>query len=341
MNNPKAGTKAGIALQEVKLYPNFPSRTIARILCDKHPKLYDGVEDARKSVRYVRGACGKSKRSRAKAPRIHGTTSDGVYPLPDPIPDSNEGWKVVPVTFDRCLFLSDIHIPFHAKDELEAAIAHGKKLACDTVYLNGDIVDFYNVSTHDRDPLRRFRLRDEIEMTKAFLEHLRDTFPKAQIIYKEGNHEERLARQVWRICPEMAGVMNPDGTPCVELASLLDLSGFGISHIGNKQPALFGEHLHALHGHEFRFPLTRSVNPARGLFQRTLCNSICGDMHQTSSHTEPSLQNAISTWSVGCLCNLRPAYMPINRWNHGFAVIHHNKGDWYVENHKIIRKKVV
>jgi hypothetical protein len=156
-----------------------------------------------------------------------------------------------------------------------------------------------------------------------------------------GNHEERLARNVWKDAPELACVRLPDGSPCVDLGVLLDYDGFGIEGVGNKQPILLGEHLYVLHGHEFRAPMTNPVNPARGLFLRTKTNAICGDMHQTSQHTESGLDHTISTWSIGCLCNLRPAYMPLNKWNHGFAVVESHRGSWSVTNHKIINGKVV
>lgn len=337
----KPPIKTAFATEIAKLYPGFPSRTLARFLLDKHKGVYDGLEDARKFVRYVRGAFGKQWRSSAKVPKPLGTTSDGCYPLPEPLPDTNDGWHKVPVQFCRALIVSDIHIPFHDKGALDTAIAYGRKIVPDTIILNGDIADFYRASSHDQDPLRRFRLADEIEMVKAFLEHLRDKFPHAEIWYKEGNHEERLSRNVWRDCPQLAGVMNPDGTPCVDLPPLLDLAGFGIRHVGMKQPILLGEHLHILHGHEFYGNIDRAASVARGLYNKVKCNALCSHVHATSHHTEPGLDRTVSTWSIGCLCKLNPHYMPINRWNHGFAVVHYNKGDWYVESHKIINNKVV
>lgn len=326
-------------------YPGFPSRTLARMLVDKHPGLFTGVEDARSIVRIYRGANGD--RLRKDFPgfkhlrREFGSTSDGVYPLPDPIADRTTEWKVRKLEFDRCFLLSDVHVPFHDRTAVETAFAHAKAMKPDLVLLDGDFADFYSVSFFDKDPRRRFRLADEIEWVKTFLEFTRDTFPKAKIVAKEGNHEERLARNIWKDAPDLACVRLPDGSPCVDLGVLLDYDGFGIEGVGNKQPVLLGEHLYVLHGHEFRAPMTNPVNPARGLFLRTKTNAICGDMHQTSQHTESGLDHTISTWSIGCLCNLRPAYMPLNKWNHGFAMVESHRGNWSVVNHKIISGKVV
>jgi len=37
-------------------------------------------------------------------------------------------------------------------------------------------------------------------------------------------------------------------------------------------------------------------------------------------HTEMTIERKqISSWSIGCLCGLAPQFMPVNKWNHGFA----------------------
>ena len=84
--------KAEAAKEVVREYPGFPSRTLARMLVDKHPGLFADVEDARGFIRTYRGANGDAKRKDLPGSkhlrRGFGTTSDGVYPLPAPIEDS-------------------------------------------------------------------------------------------------------------------------------------------------------------------------------------------------------------------------------------------------------------
>jgi len=175
-----------------------------------------------------------------------------------------------------------------------------------------------------------------------FLEHLRSRFKRAQIVYKEGNHEERLWRYALTAAPDFFAVEDGDGERLLGLAKLLDFAEYGIELVDNKQPILAGEHLYLLHGHEFRAPFQNPVNPARGLFLRAKCNALCGDLHQTSAHSEAGIDRVTSCWSVGCLCQLRPAYCPLNKWNHGFAVIElASQGAWSVTNHKIINGAVV
>jgi hypothetical protein len=49
----------------------------------------------------------------------------------------------------------------------------------------------------------------------------------------------------------------------------------------------------------------------------------------------------VTTWSLGCLCELHPAYLPINKWNWGFGIVDIEKGgDFEVRNHTIYKGKV-
>jgi hypothetical protein len=46
-------------------------------------------------------------------------------------------------------------------------------------------------------------------------------------------------------------------------------------------------------------------------------------------------------FSTGCLCDLRPAYAVLNKWNHGGAIVTvHDGGEFDVENFRIASGKV-
>ena len=93
--------------------------------------------------------------------------------------------------------------------------------------------------------------------------------------------------------------------------------------------------------HEWGRGISNPVNPARGAFLRAKACVVIGHLHQTSQHTEPNLFGVnLACWSVGCLCDLHPKYRPINKWNHGFGVLH-TQDKWAIENHKIENGKIV
>ena len=66
---------------------------------------------------------------------------------------------------------------------------------------------------------------------------------------------------------------------------------------------------------------------------------MAGHWHQTSEHAESTLGGrSIACWSTGCLCELHPPYMPLNKWNHGYAIVDVTAGgNFQVQNKKIIK----
>jgi predicted phosphodiesterase len=326
-----------VAMDYTRRLPEMPTKTLARLMCKERPKLFHEIEYARSILRKVRGQRGDQAREECKwftsTYQSARDTCAGLVKLPEPLAERN-AWCVVKTSFSKALVLSDVHVPFHDALALKVAVKHGQDRNVDCVILNGDLCDFYAISFWERDPEQR-SMANEVKIAREALKWMRQEFPKARIIFKEGNHEERLWRYLWRVAPEFSG-MEEFG-----LKQLLKLDDLGIELVDNKKPILCGEHLYVLHGHEFRAPMTNPVNPARGLYLRTKCNAICGDLHQTSQHTEAGLQRIVSCWSVGCLSTLHPLYMPLNKWNHGFCVVELAGKQWQVDNKKIIDLSVV
>ncbi len=230
----------------------------------------------------------------------------------------------------RMLILGDLHIPYHSEEAIRLAIDYGRAAKANAVLINGDMADFFSLSTWEKDPRKR-DLAGEIAAGKQFLSVLRDVFPRARIIFKEGNHEERWTRFLQKKAPELLGV------PEFEWHAVYGLRKLRIRHVGECRPIKVGK-LIVIHGHEYRFAISNPVNPARGLFLRSKTHAICGHFHQSSQHSEKRLDGkVVSTWSAGCLCDLNPDYAPINNWNHGFAFAEvTSSGAFQVSNPRII-----
>jgi len=235
----------------------------------------------------------------------------------------------------RVLILSDVHIPYADNEAINTLVRYVRNQKFSHVLLNGDIADFYGISRWETNPL----LRDfpgEVSATRTFLEFIRRLFPKASIIYKLGNHEERYESFLRRQAPEFCGLETFD------LESLLCLKKSQIRCLRNV-PIKLGRMLNVVHGHEYRFQISNPVNPARGLFLRAKSHIIGGHFHQSSQHSERTIDGkVIAAWSVGCLCDLHPEYRPLNNWNHGFSVVDVTEsGGFQVHNYTIIDGKVL
>jgi len=323
-------------------FPELPSLTLARKIYSENPEIAPTLDAVRQSIRYRRGQTGTLKRtSAAKAGREEDFTAPGekaanmeignpFYTLPE---SDAEEWPpyVMPRSASRVLVLSDVHIPYHDIHALTTAVNYGKEKNANAVLLNGDIMDMYQLSRFEKDPRKR-RFSQELEDTRQFLRWLKQELPNAKIYFKIGNHCERYESFLRIKAPELLDISE------FRLDVLLRFGELGIEMITDKRVIKLGK-LNVLHGHEFGKSVFSPVNPARGYYMRSKTNIIAGHNHQTSSHTEKDLNdNVVTAWSTGCLCELHPAYMPINKWNHGFAFIHVGAdGTFEVDNLQIIK----
>lgn len=315
-------------------FPDAPALTLAKKAYREHPELWSNLEACRTAIRKRLGACGSMMRAQCKktfhrAPRKAGWS--------DVIPEALtqlEGWKAVEVEGPhRCLILSDVHFPFHDAQALELALQYGSDRKPTLILLNGDLVDHYALSRWEMNP----KLRDfvgEVKATKFFLAGLRKRFPKARIILKHGNHEERWEKYLRLKAPDLLGL------PDFEWENVYGLDDYRIEMVSQKRPIRLGE-LNVIHGHEYVFNISNPVNPARGMYLRAKAHVLGGHFHQSSQHSERSLeQKVVSAWSTGCLCDLHPEYRPLNPWGHGFAFVETGKsGSFKVDNVRIIDGK--
>jgi len=309
--------------------------TIAKMLYKKYPEVWPSLDAARAQVGYYRGAKGNQHRNELSIKKYIG---DGLGRRNIPGSDQREWGPRYLQPFDYMLVCGDIHIPYHSPEAIELMLdyAHGplkeaKEGGC--IVLLGDIWDMHRLSFYSKDPTAR-STREERERVIQFLAALRDAYPDATIVYKEGNHEERWTTHIKTKSPEFFDFED------FKLPKVLKLDELDIQWVGDKRTIYYGQ-LNMLHGHEFARAITSPVNPARGLFLRTHCTTIGAHHHQTSMHEEGNLRGKpISCWSIGTLGELHPEYLPNNRWNAGFAVL--TGGHKFVlDNKRIVKGQVV
>jgi predicted phosphodiesterase len=312
-------------------FPKIASQTAAKILYRDNKSLFPNQEYARSAVRMARGAMGK--KMRREVPAVASPTPFGVDAFGS-LPEGKAAfadWDSVKIEGKHnALILSDAHIPYHVKTPIVEAIKFGKNNGADLIILNGDTADFFSVSFWEKDPRKR-DFKGELKTVREFLATLRAQFPKARIVYKLGNHEERWERYMRVKAPELLGV------PEFEIKEMLHLTKHGIELVEDKRAIKLGD-LNVLHGHEYRFAISNPVNPARGLFLRCKAFALCGHMHQSSYHQEKTVeQTIVATWSTGCLCDLHPEYSPYNNWCHGFAFVEVSADGKFNVQNKIVR----
>ena len=316
---------------------NMPKKKMARLIYAENPERFSCVESVRKLIQQVTGKSGAQKRKDIANDGIfdENTTHNGTH-NPYGLPVSDETvWEPYVLTGQRIFMLSDVHVPYHNIPALTAAITWAKKRNPDTILLNGDTIDFYMISRFGKDPKKR-SFGGELQAFAELIAALRAEFPSARIIFKDGNHEERYNHFLYAKAGELLGVEE------FSLENLLRRRAGDIEYVTNKRIIKAGD-LNIIHGHEFSGGVFSPVNIARGLFLKAKVSAIQGHNHQTSEHTETDMNGRITTtWSVGCLSDLHPEYMPMNKWNHGFAFIEvEDNGDFQVHNKRIHKGEVL
>ena len=231
--------------------------------------------------------------------------------------------------------LSDVHVPYHSEVAVAAAVGHLKEQGLSGLLLNGDIADFYAISRYMKDPAKR-DFKGELESVRGFLGWLRQEFPAIPIVYKTGNHEDRWQHWLFQHAAEISDDRR------MSLTAWLDLDKLDIELVEDQRPVMLGK-LPVLHGHELPKGMAAPVNVARGAWMRTLSTCLVGHSHRTSNHAESDMwHHETACWSTGCLCDLRPDYAVINRWNHGFAVCTvHDRGAFDVHNYRVMQDGTV
>lgn len=324
--------RTDLAADYCRKYRKTPTAAVARLLYNENPECFTTPNAARQAVRRARGE--QNDKQSSKRAGTEKAVKLATFPsLPEPWEQMPDWGALECPSKATWLVLSDVHVPFHDKRAVETAIEYGLANGAKHVLLNGDTCDFYGISRWEKDPRER-RFPEEVKACRQFLEYLRGKFPKGRIIFKEGNHDERLYAYFAIKAPELLGLAE------IELPSILQVEKHGVEYVGDKKPVRLGK-LSAIHGHEYRFAIQNPVSPSRGLYLKAVANAFCGHFHQSSQHSSNNLEaNVISTWSQGCLCDLRPRYLPLNNWNHGFVVVRvADGGAFEVDNKRIIHGK--
>lgn len=324
-------TKTGIAKEYRQKYgDDMPSHKLARLIYKDHNLLFKSVEDARWFLRRIEGKGGKPvkevdrKEDRPKNP----------YNLPESYSKEPTVLKL-PTGCNSILCLSDLHIPYHDINALSLAIEYGINEEVNTVFINGDLIDFHGLSRFEKDPRKR-SVKQEFEAAKSFLIALREAFPTQEIYWLLGNHDMRY--QKWL----MTKVYEVFDDEYYHLEQRLQVNEQRVKVIEDNVLVKAGK-LAITHGHHVMRGFFAPVNSARGAWMKAKQSLLISHVHKVSNHVEVNLDgDSFGTWSTGCLCELRPDYSPlVSNYQHGFAhILVDGSGDFQVKNYQVINGKI-
>ena len=325
-------TKGEIVKAALKQFPTASTRALARIIYDDNKELFT-LEKARDLIMYYRGAKGtRLNKSLADKSFVRKKTNDDPFEfIPKSYAMRRDTWHL-PTSIKNVAVWGDLHIPYHESDAVKAAIKLAKEDKVDAIFLNGDVMDFFGLSFHEKNPKNRPRISEELELARQFLKGLRKHFTNIPIYWIDGNHEHRLERYLAVKAPELLD------TSEFQIATLLRMAEYGITYLGFRTKCYFGK---LLVEHGDRLKGTGGVNPARSARLKYKRSVLVNHFHKLSVDSGKQYDGDVMTcWSNGCLCELEPEYMEVNEHVHGVCHVQMNGDNYRVRQYQIINGKV-
>lgn len=228
---------------------------------------------------------------------------------------------------NKFVVLSDIHFPYQDDKAIKAVYKFLEQLPVDTIILNGDILDFYDVSSFDKDPSRINSLQKEIDMAEKFFSKLRKLSPNSRIIFVKGNHENRLERYLKKH-PELYSL------DALKLPNLLGLDKFNIEY---KDKGFKLGSLKIIHGTIVR---KYAGYTARAEMEKNDCSGVSGHTHRLCCYYYHTPERYLAWYESGCLCDLNPEYVECPSWTQGFLYGYIEKDSFAVTPIPIIDGKI-
>ena len=312
----KKGVEYSELIKRYKVeFPYLDDMPLGKIIVDRE-KLQYSPETFAKMIPYARD----TKKD------VSLDDDEFVIDIPESLYKERERF-VIPAGIERLLFIADLHIPYHNIQAIKLAIKYGYDNGMRGIFLGGDIIDFYSISSFQRLPHLR-QVKIEVDLTRQFLYNLRDKFPDLEIYYKIGNHENRWTNYLIKQAPELYDMDS------MQFDDVMHLTKLRIKMIDSLTVTEYGK-LNIIHGHEI---FGGGIHAARNFRIKASDNVLFAHVHKSQEDLTKTIKDKImGGWNVGCLCGTSPDYMSINNWNLGFAFLTREKDGFFtVQNKKII-----
>lgn len=231
--------------------------------------------------------------------------------------------------------VNDVHVPHHDRKAVASVLEYVKDLKPHGIIFNGDILDFYEISSYNTNSLSKLegrRFKETWDTANQFL----DDFQKAagsrltEQHFIDGNHEDRLAR--W-LAKDSNGVF--DGDPAFSISERLRFKQRGIQyHTPYDSAYVKLGHLVVTHGrYSNKYAAAKHLDTYRH-------SVLIGHTHTPQVFFGPGLLHPQVCYISGHLADVNsPAmdYAPRpNAWVHGFATVAVRKsGNFSVQLHTL------
>lgn len=173
---------------------------------------------------------------------------------------------------EQDLVIPDVHSPYSDRRALALVLKIANELNVTNLIQNGDLIDLYAVSAHDRNKLRAKSLKEELDITNDLLDQIAKVKIKGKRIITLGNHEYRFDRLLMGKAPELYGL------PDLRIENLLHFKKRNWNVVQYRDHIRIGK---VLYTHEVGFcGQSALVNNGRAVE----ASVICGHTHRMGAH---------------------------------------------------------
>ena len=232
------------------------------------------------------------------------------------------------------MIIGDAHYPFQDNKAINIMLKIHQHCRPEEVVLNGDMLDFAELSHFTRDKLKDKPIKESIEEACGLIKKLQRY---STVIYHVGNHEARLQKYLLSNAPEVEHLLKFDKLINNELDTPIEI----VENIGRDTMAkYFDDQL--LVGH-FNKALKNSAYTAKALVEQYKMNIVQGHTHRLGVYYTTGAKETLIGIEGGCLCQIRPSYVNLPDWQSGLLMArdHQNIEMIYInEGRALYRGKV-
>lgn len=222
---------------------------------------------------------------------------------------------------EKHLFLSDFQIPDQNDVALELIYKFIEDFVPDKIHLVGDILNFTKVAKYDQDPYYHMGMKEEIDLGRKILKNLvnvaRKVNPDTEVIWFEGNHENRLIKYLSRNASALAEITGEDGEYVNSIPHLFALRKLGVRWVGVNDRH-FEHGVRIEHGNVVR---SKAGQTAHAMLDKRGASGLSGHTHRLALIMRTQGDQQRFWIELGSLCKFRfdSPYTIDPDWQNGFA----------------------
>jgi len=233
----------------------------------------------------------------------------------------------------KAIILGDTHCPYQDSEVVMAVEKFMAATQPDYIIYNGDLTDFYQVSSFAKDPSRLGQMQDDIDVTTTMFQRHKTIVPGAEQIMIEGTHENRWFKYLQEKAPAASKLRG------MSISSLYTLPTLGITYVPFERGLLVNNSFLILHGD---IANKHSSATAKAHFEKNGGSGLCNHTHRLGSYFKRDRYKTHGWWENGCLCVLNPDWLQNPDWQQGFSMItFEDTGRYFVEQIPIISNRFI